>query len=371
VKISRLECTAIDMPVRPEVAIVGARGGHLTSPFAILRVHTDEGIVGLGEVSCTPGWSGEDHVTACHLIRTYLEPVLVGSDPFDIGRLATLMASRLANNPFTRAGVEMALWDILGRAANLPLYQLWGGGHRDSVPTKFSVSGREPKEAARIASWAVEQGFTAMKVKVGGDLRADVARVEAVREAVGPDTLLGVDANGGWSPWVAAQAVDRLSDFDIAFVEQPLARGRIGAMAAVRGRTSIPILADESVETSLDALDLIRADAVDAVSIYVGKGAGLSMAREIMALAAAAGLGATIGSNGELGIATAAMTHLGMVLPKGAPESLPCDILSVFMYEDMLVREPLDIVAGRATPSSAPGLGVEVDEERLQHYRVN
>lgn len=370
-RIRGLDCAAIEMPVRPEVAIIGARGGHHTSPFAIVRVFTDEGIVGLGEVSCTPGWSGEDHVTACHLIRTYLEPALVGRDPLDIARLSALMARVLANNPFTRAGVEMALWDILGRAANLPLYRLWGGGHRDSVPTKFSVSGREPKEAARIASWAVEQGFTAMKVKVGGDVGEDMARVEAVRQAIGPQVLLGVDANGGWSPWMAAQAVDRLAEFGIAFVEQPVARGRLEAMAAVRRRTSIPILADESVETSLDALDLIRGGAADAVSIYAGKGAGLSMAREIMAVASAAGLGATIGSNAELGIATAAMTHLGMVLPRGAPESLPCDILSVFLYEDMLVREPLDIVAGRATPPVGPGLGVELDEERLEHHRVN
>lgn len=370
-RITGLDCAAIEVPVRPEVAIIGARGGHHTSPFAIVRVSTDEGIVGLGEVSCTPGWSGEDHITACHLIRTHLQPVLLGSDPRDITRLTALMAARVAGNPFTRAAVEMALWDILGRAADLPLYRLWGGGQRDSVPTKFSVSGREPAEAARIAAWAVEQGFGAMKVKVGGDLRADIARVDAVRRVVGPDILLGVDANGGWSPWVAAQAVDRLSEFGIAFVEQPVARGRIEAMAAVRRRTSIPVLADESVETSLDALDLIRAGAVDAVSIYAGKGAGLSMAREVMALASAAGLGATIGSNAELGIATAAMTHLGMVLPEGAPESLPCDILSVFLYEDMLVREPPDVVAGRATPSTAPGLGVELDEERLEHYRVN
>jgi L-alanine-DL-glutamate epimerase-like enolase superfamily enzyme len=371
VKITGVETIPVDVPIDPVRAIVGARGGHLTSPFLLVRVLTDEGLVGLGEVSCTPVWSGEDQVTAAHLIDAYLAPALVGRDPLDIARLAAEMGRRVAGNPFTRAGVEMALWDILGKVAGLPLYRLWGDARRDEVPAKFSVSGVEPERAAEIASWAVERGFRAMKVKVGRDLEEDLRRVAAVRRAVGPEVLLGVDANGGWPPWVAIEAVARLPEHGVAFVEQPVARGDPARMAAVRARSTLPILADESVETVDDAFALSRAGAADALSIYVGKGAGLGMARQIAGFAEAAGLACTVGSNGELGIASAAMIHLGMTLPPGTAEAFPCDILSSFMYEDMLLTEALPVEGGLAQPPPGPGLGVELDPERLERYRVH
>jgi L-alanine-DL-glutamate epimerase-like enolase superfamily enzyme len=370
VKISRIETIPVDVPIDPTRAIVGSRGGHTVSPFLLLKVHTDEGVTGLGEVSCTPRWSGEDQVSSAHLIHTYLEPLLVGQDPCDIGRLTQTMAGGLANNPFTRAGVEIALWDILGKVANLPLYRLWGEAQRDVVPTKFSVSGLEPGRSAEIASWAVDQGFKAMKVKVGGDLDTDLARVRAVRQAVGPDVKLGIDANGGWAPWVALAAIAPLHELNIAFLEQPVSWTEPSWLAAVRARSPIPVLADESVSTVFDAMTLIRANAADAFSIYVGKGGGLGMARRIATVAGAAGLACTVGSNLELGIASAAMIHLGMILPPGSVETFPCDILSVFFYEHMLLAEPLAVQAGCARPPSGPGLGVQLDDERVERYRV-
>jgi L-alanine-DL-glutamate epimerase-like enolase superfamily enzyme len=369
-KIISIETIPVDVPIDPVRAIVGSRGGHLTSPFLLLKVHTDEGVVGLGEVSCTPRWSGEDQVSSAHLIHSYLEPLLVGQDPCDVARLTRLMAGGLSNNPFTRAGVEIALWDILGKVANLPLYRLWGDAQRESVPTKFSVSGLEPERSADIARWAVEQGFGAMKVKVGRDLESDLARVRAVREAVGPDVKLGVDANGGWQPWVALAAIEPLAALGITFLEQPVAPMEPSWMAAVRARSPIPVLADESVSTVFDAMTLIRAGAADAFSIYVGKGAGLGMARGIATVAGAAGLACTVGSNLELGIASAAMIHLGLSLPPGSVEAFPCDILSMFLYEDMLLTEPLPVVAGCARPPTGPGLGVELDPARVERYRV-
>src|SRR6185437_4898453 len=313
-KIRAIETVPVNVPINPDRAIIGARGGHVVSPFVVLRVHTDEGLVGLGEVSCTPNWSGEDQGTAIHLIERYLAPRLVGEDPRDIERLSRLMARVVANNSFTRAGIEMALWDILGKACGMPLYRLWGEAQRERIPTKFSVSGLAPDRAAAIAAWAVDQGFTAMKVKVGGDLAEDLRRVAAVREAVGRDVRLGVDANGGWAPWVAIEAVRRLQSLDVWFLEQPTSPNELTWMAQVRARSPIPVLADESVNTAYDAMAAIRANAADAFSIYVGKAGGLMGARRIATLAEAGGLACTIGSNLEMGIATAAMIHLGMVL---------------------------------------------------------
>jgi len=369
-KILGIETIPVRVPIDPGLAVIGSRGGHTESPFLFVRIATDEGLAGVGEVSCTPGWSGEDQVTAAQLIHTYLEPVLVGQDPLDLARLSAALERRVAGNPFTRAGVEMALWDLAGKVAGLPLYRLWGEAQRDAVPTKFSVSGRPPERAAEIAAWAVSQGYTAMKVKVGTDLATDLARVAAVRAAIGPDVRLGVDANGGWSPWVALEAVRRLTEYDVFFVEQPVGPHDLSQLAAVRAHSPVPILADESVNTVFEAMAIVRASAADAFSIYVGSGGGLSMARRVSQVAYAAGLACTVGSNLEMGVATAAMIHLGMVLPPGSVEAFPCDILSHHFYEDMLITEPLDITATRAVPPEGPGLGVELDGERLEHYRV-
>ncbi|HMQ32490.1 MAG TPA: enolase C-terminal domain-like protein [Chloroflexaceae bacterium] len=369
-KITRVETIPVQVPIDQGRAVRGGRGAHTVSPFVLVRLHTDEGLVGLGEVSCTPIWSGEDQVTAVHCIQVYLAPLLLGADPTEVERLSASMGRALAGNPFTKAGVELALWDLLGKAAGLPLYRLFGGPVRDHVPTKFSVSGVEPERAAAIAAWAVEQGFTAMKVKVGTGPEQDVARVRAVREAVGPRVRLGVDANGGWSPRVAVQTIRRLCEYDIFFAEQPVAPFDVTWMADVRRQVPVPVMADESVSSAQDAMALARAGAADILSIYVGKGGGLGPARKVAALAEAAGLTCTVGSNLELGVASAAMIHLAMASPGVGAEEFPCDILGPFFYEGDVLAEPMPIFAGSARPLERPGLGVELDEALVARYRV-
>src|SRR5690242_689351 len=188
-KISRVETVPIRVPIKPELAIKSGRGGsHAVSPFLIVKLHTSGDLVGLGEVSCTPRWSGEDQFSAAHFINTYFAPLLAGeslNEMADIERLTTKFTSPVAGNLFTKAGVEMALWDLLGKSLGKPLYELLGGKVREFVTTKWSVSGVEPERAAEIARWAVSCGFTAMKVKVGIDPDGDVARVRAVRDSVG------------------------------------------------------------------------------------------------------------------------------------------------------------------------------------------
>jgi muconate cycloisomerase len=245
-----------------------------------------------------------------------------------------------------------------------------GGAVRDFVTTKFSVSGLEPAKAAEVAAWAVAQGFRTMKVKVGIDPDQDVARVRAVREAIGPDIRLGVDANGGWAPRVAIQTIRRLYPYNIFFAEQPVADLDIAWLADVRSQVEVPVMADESVYSLQDAMSIVRASAADILSVYVGKGGGISAARKIAAVAEAAGIVCTVGSNLELGVASAAMIHLAMATPTIAAEEFPCDILTPFFYETDLLVESLPITAGSARPSDRPGLGVELDETQLRRYRV-
>ncbi|MEZ4661697.1 MAG: enolase C-terminal domain-like protein [Caldilineaceae bacterium] len=369
-KITRIETIPVSVPINPARAIKSGRGYHTTSPFLLVKVHTDQDIIGLGEVSCTAVWSGEDQQTAAHLIAHYLEPMLIGQDPTQIERLMPQIQRTVANNPFTKAALEMAFWDILGKEAGLPVYRLLGGPARDVVATKYSVSGLEPAKAAEVAAWAVAQGFRTMKVKVGIDPVEDVARVAAVRDAIGPDVRLGVDANGGWSPRQAVQTIPKLVEYGVYFAEQPVADLDIAWLADVRRQVTIPVMADESVYSVQDALALVRANAADVFSVYVGKGGGISSARKIAAVAEAAGLVCTVGSNLELGVANAAMIHLALATPVIDADAFPCDILSPFYYDEDILTEPLPITAGAARAPQGPGLGVALDEEKVEFYRV-
>ncbi len=369
-KIIGIETIPVLVPINPARAIKGSSGYHTESPFLLVKVHTDEGITGLGEVSCTPRWSGEDNVTASHFIKSIVAPLLEGREPGQIEQLTSLMNGALPNNAFTKSGIEMALWDIAGKAAGQPLYRLLGGPVREFVPTKFSISGLEPDSSAGIAMWAYEQGFRSMKVKVGIEPIQDIARVAAVREAIGPDVRLGVDANGGWSVPTAVETIRRVEELGVFFAEQPVSPSNVNDLAEVRRHVNIPIMADESVYSPKDASNVIRAAAADILSVYVGKG-GIGQARKIAAIAQAAGITCTVGSNLELGVGAAAMIHLAMSTSGIDAETYPCDILTPFYYDESLLMEPLDIGAGYARPPEKPGLGVELDEKVVRKYRVD
>jgi muconate cycloisomerase len=372
VKITSVETIPVRVPIRPELTITSGRGGsHDTSPFLLVKLHTDADLVGLGEVSCTPRWSGEDQVSAAHFINTYFGPALIGRDPRQIDEVCATVFPLVAGNYFTRSAIEMALWDLAGKAAGKPVYELLGGKVRDSVATKWSVSGRPPKEAAAIARWAKERGFRAMKVKVGIDPDGDVARVAAVRDVIGPTAGLGADANGGWGDApTAIAAVERLKQFKIAFVEQPVWAGDPAEMAAVRRAIGMPIVADESLYTLADARELARAGACDVFSICVGKAGGIGPAKAIAEFALANGIACTVGSNLELGVGSAAMIHLALACRGISPDEYPCDIIGPLFYEDDILDEPLSLDGGRAVAPHRPGLGVALDDETVDRHRV-
>ncbi|HZO55910.1 MAG TPA: enolase C-terminal domain-like protein [Bryobacteraceae bacterium] len=370
-KIARIESIPVRVPIRAEFQIQGSLGSHIESPFVVLRVHTDEGITGLGEVSCTAIWSGEDSATAIHLIHRYLEPALVGEDPRDIERLSIKMRRTLAGNPFTKSGIEIALWDILGKSVGLPVYRLLGGAVRERIPIKMSVSGVAPERAAELGRFAVSIGLTALKVKTGIEAEADIARVRAVRAAVGPAFRVGVDANGGWSPRVAIQTIRRLAEeCKIFFAEQPVAPLDIQWLVDVRRNVPVPVMADESCYTLQDSMALARAGAADILSLYIGKGGGIGPARKMAAVAEAAGLTCTVGSNLELGVASAAMAHVAAACPGIGAEEFPCDILGPIAYEHDLLAQPFDFRDGSMKAPDGPGLGVALDEKMLAKYRV-
>jgi L-alanine-DL-glutamate epimerase-like enolase superfamily enzyme len=370
VKISQIETIPLLVPVREDRMIQGSRGAHAVSPFAVVVIRTDEGLEGLGEVSCTPRWSGEDAWTAAHVVDRYVAPWLVGQDPLRIHAITAEMGERLHGHHFTKAGIEMALWDLLGKSAGLPVHQLLGGPTKDEIRTKFSIGGGSPERVGELAAWAASAGFEVMKVKVGSRDGTDLRRYLAAREAVGDAVAIGVDANGGWDFPTARRIAAQLVDHGVAFVEQPLPPADAQGAAELRRQLGVPLVADDAIGTPEQAAAVVDAGAADVLSLYVGMAGGIAPARRIAELAVAHGLGWMIGSNLELGIGMAAHTHVAASVPGLADGYIPCDIISSFYYEADVVSG-LEVRPGRVTVPTAPGLGVELDLEVVERYRVD
>jgi muconate cycloisomerase len=360
-KITSVEASPISLIVNPSVAIVSAAGKHPESHYVFVTVRTDDGLSGYGEATLVPAWSGESQTGAIFIIREILSPLLIGQDPRHLNLLTDAMERVLIGNPFTKAAVEMALLDLMGKAFDVPVNVLLGGARRaPRIGLKFSIGAFTPEEAARVAHHALGLGFHAVKVKVGLGVRNDIARVEAVRSAVGNSIRVAVDANGGWTEAEAAQAIPHLEKLGINAIEQPLRRGEFRACARLRKRTYIPLMLDESIFTRQDALEAIREEACDLISIYPGKNGGILRSLEIAHMATAAGLQCTIGSNLEMDLGTAAMLQLAIAVPALATE-VDHDIIGPLYYDHHFTQTPIPFADGYALLPQGPGLGVNVD----------
>jgi len=232
------------------------------------------------------------------------------------------------------------------------------------IRLKFVVGAVEPDLAALRAQRMVQRGWRASKVKVGRHEhpRVDVARLQAVRDAIGPDVWLSVDANGGYTVEQAIWAALRFEKIEVALFEQPTRRGDHVSMAEVRRRSPILIMADESVFTPQDAIDVIRHQAADVLSLYPGKHGGIRATQHIAKLAEAAGIPCTIGSNLEREVATAAMAHVTVATANIQCERFPGDLIGPIYYEQSIAREPLRYEGDTLWVPEAAGLGVRVDE---------
>jgi L-alanine-DL-glutamate epimerase-like enolase superfamily enzyme len=369
-KITRIEPIPVLVPLKKGMTARTAHGEHVVSPYVIVRVHTDAGIVGLGEATISALWSGETQAGTMSAIRDLFAPALVGTDPRDVTAARRVMDFLIKHYPFTKAAVEMALWDVAGKAAGVPVYRLLGGKVRDRVRIKLVVWARDVPGSRLMAEQHLNLGVTCVKVKVGLDPETDIARVRAVREVTGPDIPVTIDANCGWTIHQAKHCLRRLADANLLLAEQPIPPGDPMAMAELRRDTPAPVMADESVFTLQDAWLLTTHRAADILSVYPGKHGGIAATAEIVAVAKAAGIRCTIGSNLELGIGTAAMLHVAAAFPEVDCDAFPADTIGPFYHDADLITEPLDLGPPAAKVPDGPGLGVELDEEQLKRWRV-
>ena len=340
---------------------------------ALIRVKTDSsvpgGIIGLGEVATC--WS-PDGVELCSIIDDLLAPVLLGQDPFQIALLAAKMEAAVAQKYGTdaapaKAAVEIALYDIVGKALQTPVYNLLGGRVRDVVPLSHSIPWGSPEEMASMAAEKKAAGFGTVKCKVGQGLDLDAAACRAVREAIGPAHTLRVDANMGWATVEEAAAnIEALSEYNLELVEQPLPRHQYQGLAELRTQTGVPIMVDESLWDPVECAVVIKAGAADVANVYISESGGVLAASRNLAMCEAAGITGLIGAMPELGIGTAAQIHLALASTNIGHDCDTCG--SLYFDEDYLVTA-LDFSDGVAKPPPGPiGLGVEVDMDVVKRW---
>lgn len=370
-KIASVDVVAARIPLTPERRMKSSLGSHDESQFVLVRLRDDDNLQGVGEATVTPQWSGETAWGAAAIIRHHLGPALVGLDPRDAGSIAARMDELAFGNWFAKAALEMACWDLAGRAAAAPVYELLGGACRPrTIRNRFSLGAYAPEVAAERTRERVAAGFTTIKVKVGRDVQQDVLRVAAVRRAAGDDVTLTIDANGGWTYEQAREALRRLDEFRIEWIEQPLQRGDYSRLRKLRGETGCRILADESCFTRVECEELIAQNCCDAITVYPGKHGGLLRAREIAELAGRHDIPCTIGSNLEWDVGAAAMMHFIVSTPNVRIEEIPGDCLGPSYHETSIAVEPLEIEGPMTTIPERPGLGVEVDWAKVQQLRI-
>ena len=368
-KIRQIRAVPIDIPRIPAIEIRSAYTPVGSARYVVVVVETDQGLLGLGEASPELEWTGEDLHSCFNCVVEYLAPGLIGYNPLHVQAAMDRMNSTIVANPHAKGAVEMALWDIVGKEAGLPCAELWGGRVRETVPIKFVCSG-PPARAAEIAQEYVNAGFRYLKLKTGSKPEEDIAKVQAVRNAVGAEIPFGVDANMGWTPLEAQALLPALEEAGVTFIEQPFHRSLTAALLDFRRQSSIPVVAHESLFTLDDARELLRSRTADIWAVTPGTHGGYIPTRDILSLARAGHIPCLLGSTTELGIGSAFMAHIGLCSP-GIDGTVPSDIIGSYYHAEDIIVEKMRFEDGGIAPPDGPGLGVTLNEVVIAKYRVD
>jgi muconate cycloisomerase len=336
--------------------------------FAFVRIETRGGLVGWGEAACLggPTWSEESAESVQVVLERYVTPWLVGRDASGIEPLRIEMSRRVQGNPFARAAVEMALWDLNGKALDAPVHRLLGGRVRDRVPLSWSLAVGSLEAELDEARQKIALGHRIFKIKTAANpLGVDVERVRRIREAVGDAVALRVDANQGWDRPTALAAVRALEPYRLDFVEQPVPRWDLDGLAEIARQSRIPIMADESCASEHDAFAIARRGGVAILALKVTKSAGLVGTMAIARIAQAAGFGCYVGCMIETSLGTAAYLAAAVA---AAPVTWGCELFGPLLLEGDVVQRPVQYADGAILALDGPGLGVDVDEAALKEW---
>lgn len=337
-------------------------------PGTIVKITTDGGIEGWGEASPWSVFTGTAEANASG-IHAYLRPLLIGADPLAISTIMRRIEKTLVGHTEGKAAIEMALLDIAGKRLGAPVFQLLGGAYRSHVPLSVSIANPDFDEDLDFAKRRSAEGVNIYKVKTGFSTHAeDLRRLEQLRSHLPDDVDLRVDYNQGLDPWNAIRLLRDVEAFAPTFIEQPVKRDQRAAMAAITHAIDTPIMADESVFNPAEAVEMVRLELADLVSVKIMKSGGITRAREVAAIAEAAGIAAYGGTMFEGGLAIAAGLHMVAATPN---ISLGAEFYtSTWVMGVEILETPIAIENGHTRVPTGPGLGVTVEEDNVRRISV-
>lgn len=360
-KITGLTSIRINIPYRKPFVISG--GENVAGEHVLIAVHTDEGIVGYGESAPMVSYSGETQSDSFHALTEYLQHAIAGLDPFDFEKIHSTMDRALPEHYFAKSAIDIALYDLIGKKLNVPVYKLLGGKVRSGIDITGVIGIGTTDEMIAEANDYVRKGLKTIKVKIGSDPQKDMEIVREIRRSVGPDVLIRIDANQGYDVSTAIRTIRKLEQYDIELVEQPVKKWDLYGMAAVAAAVDTPIEADESMFTLHDAMNIIKHRAADIINIKILKPGGLYPAKKVAALCEAEGITCLVGSMVEYGIGTVAGLHFAASTPS---VKHACELVGPSLFRYDILKEDYSsdaFVDGRMIVPEGPGLGVALKDE--------
>ena len=366
-RIARIEVSSTRIPVtRPHQMAIGTT---TVQENVVVKLVSEDGVVGYGEAPHMVGHSqrGETPETVRVVLRSKLIPAALGLDALSPEYLSLALTRAVPGNLRAKGSLIMAAYDLAGRTLGTPVYNLLGGLVRDRVPLSWSLPIVDEATVLEEAGRMIERGWRILKVKIGRpEPLDDAAVVNALRKEVGDEIEIRADANQAYDVATAVQVIRRMEEASPGFVEQPVHRDDLEGMAEVRARVGVPIMADEAAETPEDVVAIWRARAADSVSIYVVGPGGLDRSKRMASIAEACRLRGYVGGALESVIGASAGLHLAASSPG---INLGCEMSGQYLLTDDFAAEPLAMEDGALVVPREPGLGITVDEEKVEAYR--
>lgn len=363
-QISSVEIFQTDLPLQEPFII--SYHTYYTMPVVITKVHTDEGLIGYGESVPDEHVTGESVHTVVAALQHNLVPAIIGKDPCNIKEIHGAMNRSLVFNYAAKAAVDIACYDILGKKSGLPIYNLLGGkkGQTPAIPKVLSIL--EPEVLQQQAKEAVTEGYTEIKMKLSQNAMKDIARVKAVREAVGSQVSIRVDVNQGWKTYQnARKVIHLLEEYDITWLEQPISQMDLSFFKHLQKNESIPLMADESLITPQNLRTFIEDQSVDYINIKLMKCGGIYPAYQLATQAELFGIACQIGSMVESSVASAAGFHVAV----SKDNIISTEISGPTKFSQEVGNLTYDLPFVNLPDS--PGLGITINEDNVQALTVN
>jgi L-alanine-DL-glutamate epimerase-like enolase superfamily enzyme len=373
VKINQVDILPLDIPYKMPFRV--SYGAVVPGTFIILRIHTDEGLEGVGNSTGFAPGLGQTRESAMALMKEVASAVLIGKDPLNTDQLLNQVEGVLGDNTWLLTYFDYALYDLKGKILNAPVYQLLGGLCRDKVPLEQIVMMDDPKVQAEVATRFLNAGFKSIKMHVGPDPKLALERFKTVREAIGPEIPLAVDMAGVYSAADGLRRIEEFNQYKLNFAEDVAPPQDVDGFIAVRSKTSVPIVADRGARTTVDIRNLIQRQAADGFHCLMGKVGGIRKAVKFTTLAETADLNYQICALGT-GIEHAATAHFVVSRQKG--ESVLDEMGLIFYLDggtntDEITADVTKEISGKIEngylyPPKGPGLGVELNEKMIKEY---